>query len=58
MTLIPVYERDKDDKVVSTRYINPDQIATITVEDGGTTAAVVMSNGDCLVVPKKIVDQL
>lgn len=52
MNLIEAKELDANGDVVSTRYINTDQIATITVEKDGGRAAVVMSNGDCIVVPK------
>jgi len=52
MNLIKAEELDVNGNVVSTRYINQDQIATITIDEDGGRAAVVMSNGDCIVVPK------
>lgn len=52
MNLIKAEELDANGNVVSTRYINQDQIATITIDEDGGRAAVVMSNGDCIVVPK------
>lgn len=58
MPYIHLMERDVNGTAVSDRYINSDQIATITVEADSTSVAVVMSNGDCIVAPSGILQEL
>lgn len=58
MALVKVEEKDANGEIVSERYINPAQVATITVEKDAKSAAVVMSNGDCIIVPKEIVGKI
>lgn len=58
MAYVHLAEKDANNKIVSDRYINKDHVVTVTVEKDSNTAAVVMSNGDCIVVPVEILSEL
>lgn len=58
MAYVHLAEKDANNEIVSDRYINKDHVVTVTVEKDSKTAAVVMSNGDCIVVPVEILSEL
>ncbi len=56
MNTLKLEEKDGNGEVVSTRWVNTDQIASVTSED--SRVVIVMSNGDCFVAPKEALGEL